>query len=129
MHSAGWRVRRGERERERYRKEENKGGMMKFRGVKRASDTHTQPGEQNRALIVSEEANLTLVSEVMSSSAKQQRFFITLLHSLCASVCVFVCPSNFSHSFTVHLYHCFLFSNFTKFTDATVISLDNSWRA
>lgn len=32
----------------------------------------------------------------MSSSAKEQRFFITLLHSPCASVCVFVCRPPFS---------------------------------
>lgn len=62
--------------------------MMEFRGVEeRVTRSHTHsshPGEQNRALIVPEEANLTLVSEVMSSSAKQQHFFITILQSLCA---------------------------------------------
>lgn len=94
----GWDTDRG-----RYRKEQTKGGMMKFRSVEGEGDicpllqhrhTHThstRAAGQNRALIVLEETNLTLVSEVMSSSAKQQRFFIALLHSLCASVCVFVC--------------------------------------
>lgn len=92
--------------------------------------THsTRAAGQNRALIVLEETNLTLVSEVMSSSAKQQRFFIALLYSLCASVSLFVDAFYFSLLLTVQLYCCFSFFCFTKITDKTVISLHNSWRA
>lgn len=74
------------------------------------SHTHTA---QNRAPIVPEEANLTSVSQVMSSSAKQQHSFITRLHSLCASVCVFVRRSIMS--LLLHSP-----ANLTEFPDATI---------
>lgn len=85
-------------------KEESMGGMIKFRGVKRHTNSlslflFTQPAGQNRAMIVPDEAHLTLVSEVMSSSGRQQHFFITLFHSAWPSVCLSVCEAIFSHSF------------------------------
>lgn len=50
MHSAGWRVKGREREprRVRYSKEENGGGMMNLRGVKRAGNTQPHTHTVNR---------------------------------------------------------------------------------
>lgn len=55
---------------------------MMFRGVKkRVTATRTLHRLVNRGLIVPEEVNLTLVSEVMAPSAKHHHFFFALLHS------------------------------------------------
>lgn len=55
---------------------------MMFRGVKKGvTATCTLHRLVHRGLIVHEEVNLTLVSEVMSPSAKQHHFFIALLRS------------------------------------------------
>lgn len=63
-------------------KEEESSGSMMFGGVKkRVTATRTLHRLVNRGLIVPEEVNLTLVSEVMAPSAKHHHFFFALLHS------------------------------------------------
>lgn len=62
--------------------EEESSGLMMFRGAKkRVTATRTLHRLVNRGLIVPEEVNLTLVSEVMASPAKQHHCFIALLCS------------------------------------------------
>lgn len=68
-------------------------------GCKGEGDSHTDTPRRlvNRGLIVPEEANLTLVSEVMSSPAKQPHF---LSPSSTLSVPLFAFlppPSSFTH--------------------------------
>lgn len=72
------------------------------------SHTHfTKLVEQNRALIVPEEASLTLVSEVMSSGKKPKAFFITLLAlPVLLYVSLFICP----HPLNLSQFICFTFS-------------------
>lgn len=63
-------------------KEAKSRGSVKFRGAKkRVRATRALHRLVNRDLIVPEEVNLTLVSEVMAPSAKQHHFFIPLLRS------------------------------------------------